>query len=269
MTTTRDDRTEERAKAPTRREARAARVSARERFVKARRAERGFARQLTAVARQVGSIVRGLAPKGIVAAPAELVQTLRNYSDLIRPWSRAVASRMVSEVDRRDEHAWAEAGRELGRELRIEVRRAPTGQVMRALLDEQVELITSIPLKAAQRVHKLTIEAVTETGGRAREIAAEIMRTEEVTKSRAMLIARTETSRTVTALTQARAQHIGSTQYVWRTSGDSDVRESHRKMEGRVVAWDDPPTLDGLTGHAGALPNCRCYTEPIIPDELD
>jgi hypothetical protein len=39
-------------------------------------------------------------------------------------------------------------------------------------------------------------------------------------------------------------------------------------MNGQVVAWDDPPTLDGLTGHAGALPNCRCIPLPIIPEDL-
>lgn len=268
MTNVRDDRVKERAKAaPTKAQAKAARIAARERFVKARRAERGFARQLAYIAREVGVIVRGFAPHGFVEAPAELVQALRHYGDRIGPWARAVSSRMIAEVNQRDEKAWAEAGRELGRNLRMEVRRAPTGQAMRALLDEQVGLITSLPIKAAQRVHRLTIEAVTETGARASEIAKEIMRSGEVTKSRAMLIARTETSRTVTALTQARAEHIGSIAYVWRTSRDSDVRPSHKAMEGTVVRWDDPPTLDGLTGHAGALPNCRCYVEPIIPDD--
>lgn len=265
-----DDKIETRAKrAPTRAEAKAARIAQRDRFVKARRAERGFARQLAAVAKNVGTIVRGFAPRGVLPAPSELLQALRAYSDLLRPWARAVSGRMIAEVNHRDEKAWAESGRELGRGLRMEVRRAPTGQIMRALLDEQVGLITSLPTHAAQRVHRLTIEAVTETGTRAKQLAEEIMRSGEVTKSRAMLIARTETSRTVTALTQARAEHIGSIAYVWRTSCDGDVRPSHKAMEGVVVRWDDPPTLDGLTGHAGALPNCRCYVEPIIPDEAD
>lgn len=254
------------AKAPSRTEQRSQRRVARERFSRARKAEKAFARQLAQVARQVGTIVSGMAPRGVVEAPAELTQTLRRYAEMINPWARAVSARMIADVNQRDENAWAEAGEDIGRALRLEVRRAPTGAAMRQMLAEQVDLITSLPLKAAQRVHELAIEAVTQTGGRARELAQEIMRTGEVTKSRAMLIARTETSRTATTLTQARAQYVGSTQYVWRTSGDSDVRPSHRKMNGRVVDWDDPPMLDNLTGHAGALPNCRCYPEPIIPD---
>ncbi|HBB8701832.1 TPA: phage head morphogenesis protein, partial [Escherichia coli] len=27
-----------------------------------------------------------------------------------------------------------------------------------------------------------------------------------------------------------------------------------------------PPTLDGMTGHAGELPNCRCYKEIVFPN---
>ena len=36
-------------------------------------------------------------------------------------------------------------------------------------------------------------------------------------------------------------------------------------MEGKFVRWDSPPTLDGMTGHAGEFPNDRCYPEPVIP----
>lgn len=43
------------------------------------------------------------------------------------------------------------------------------------------------------------------------------------------------------------------------------ARPSHRAMEGRFVSWDSPPRLDGMTGHAGEFPYCRCYPEPVIP----
>jgi hypothetical protein len=38
-------------------------------------------------------------------------------------------------------------------------------------------------------------------------------------------------------------------------------------MEGQFVKWDDPQKLDGMTGHAGEFPNCRCYPEPVVPRE--
>jgi SPP1 gp7 family putative phage head morphogenesis protein len=134
---------------------------------------------------------------------------------------------------------------------------------MQKALAEQVHLITSLPREAADRVHKLTIQGLT-SGRRASEIAMEIAKSGDVTKSRALLIAQTEVSRTATALTQARAEYVGSVSYVWRTSRDAAVRPSHRRMEGKIVRWDQPPTLDGMVGHAGQFPRCRCFVEPIL-----
>ena len=70
------------------------------------------------------------------------------------------------------------------------------------------------------------------------------------------------------AITKARAEHIGSPGYIWRTSKDGAVRPSHRKMEGKLVPWDKPPTLDNYTAHCGEFANCRCFPEPIIPDRF-
>src|SRR6185437_1440759 len=163
--------------------------------------------------------------------------------------------------------AWKTATEELGRGIREEIKSVPIGLRFRELMQQQVTLITSMPAVAAERVHGLVIKNA-EQSGRASEIAREIARSGAVAAARATLIARTEVSRTASVLTQARAEFVGSDGYVWRTAHDQDVRPSHRKMEGKFVRWDSPPTLDGLTGHAGALPNCRCYAEPIIPKEL-
>jgi SPP1 gp7 family putative phage head morphogenesis protein len=243
------------------------RREARERFLAGRNAEKQYARQLRQVAKQVGDIVNGLAPDGIVGNVSELVGALNHYADLLQPWAKAVASRMIADVSRRDAAAWEKHGKLIGQALRREIDTAPTGAAMRSSLAEQVKLITSLPREAAERVHKLTLEGISK-GTRASEIAKEIGQSGEVTKSRAMLIARTEVSRTATALTKARAQHIGSEGYIWRTTRDGAVRPSHKAMEGKFVRWDDPPEIEGMKGHAGGFPNCRCFPEPIIPDKL-
>ncbi len=59
-------------------------------------------------------------------------------------------------------------------------------------------------MKTEARVVKVTFEA------RASEIAKEIMRSGDVAKSRATLIARTEVARTARVLTQARAEQAVS-----------------------------------------------------------
>lgn len=234
-------------------------------FQKARRAESGYAARLRKIARHVADIV-GMFDPNEARAALLIRSALERYAQAIDPWAQSAARLMVAEVAKRDEASWNEVAAKMGRAIGSEIRSAPTGEVMRRLMAEQVTLIKSLPLEAAQRVHDLAIKGI-ETGMRADQIAQEIMRTGEVTRSRANLIARTEVGRAATTLTQARAEHIGSTGYLWRTAKDSDVRKSHRAMAGTFVEWDKPPTLDNLTGHAGALPNCRCYCEPVIPDD--
>lgn len=244
---------------PTRAELKAASRKVRERFLRARNAEKGYARHLRKIAAHVGAVVGAYAERGWVWTKlAELTASLEKYAEIIEPWARAVASRMLAEVARRDARAWREAAGTVGRSIRAEVESAPTGATTRALLEDQVTLIKSLPIEAAQRVHRLALEAV-HTGGRADAIAREIMRTGHVTRSRADLIARTETSRAQTSFTMARALHLGSEGYFWETARDANVRDSHKAMQGKFIRWSQAPTLDNLTGHAGALPNCRCW----------
>lgn len=248
------------------RDEKSAPVSDRRAFAKVRRTEHQYSRQLRQVARHVGEIIDGFPVGNLDVLPA-LTKALNDYAKLLEPWAQSVAGRMIADVSRRDSKAWEKYSADMGRALRLEIETAPTGLAMREMLAEQVVLITSLPVEAGQRVHDLTIEGLI-GGGRAKEIAAEIMRSGEVTKSRANLIARTEVARTASSLTMARAAHVGSVAYVWRTSEDSDVRKEHRKLDGKVIQWDAPPIAGpkGQRYHAGMGPNCRCYPEPIVPE---
>lgn len=218
------------------------------------------------IAKHIDDLTRAIYQPDDPETSSTLENLLRRYSETISPWAEAVASRMIAEVDARDRETWNRASRQMGEQLRSDLRHAPTGGVIRTRLSEQVTLIKSLPIEAAQRVHELTIEGIA-NGTRAKEIAVEIMRSGEVSKARATLIARTEVSRTATELTRARALHVGSTHFIWRTVGDSDVRPTHRALNGKVFRWDDPPECDpGHHALPGAIWNCRCYPEPILTD---
>lgn len=235
-------------------------------WTKARTAEVAYNNRLRAVARQIGVIVRGMSPDGSLRNVLPLIASLRAYADTIEPWAKAVASFMVADVARRDAKMWRAHSREVGRALRAEVNTAPTGDILRRLEAEQVQLIRSLPLEAAERVHQIAMES-TLTSKRAGELAKHLLATENVTASKARLIARTETARAASNLVEARASWAGSVGYIWRTSDDGDVRPSHKEMEGKYVRWSSPPTLDKMRGHAGTLPNCRCFAEPVFPSE--
>jgi SPP1 gp7 family putative phage head morphogenesis protein len=245
----------------TKKEAREQQRIARQRFAHAQRMEREYMRKLRMLTAQIDAMVKQMADN-----PEALQRALNSYSVAIEPWARSMATSMVARIAATNSAAWERLARSMGRSLRKELAEAKTGAFLNQMLNEQVHLITSLPLDAAQRVHKLTLEGIV-TGRRAEEIRKDILQTGNVTESRAQLIARTEVARTSNGLTMARATEVGSTHYVWRTVGDMDVRKSHKEMDGKVIAWSQPPTLsDGTTTHAGMIYNCRCFPDPVLPD---
>jgi SPP1 gp7 family putative phage head morphogenesis protein len=237
-------------------------------LIKARKLEARYAAELRKIARQVGLIINGWAPTDgefdLSQVPA-LKRALERYSEAITPWAKSTAGRMLQEIAIKDRRAWAEHARAMSRAMRTEIREAPTGHVLRTMLDAEVNNITSLPIEAGQRVYDLSLKGL-ETSGRASHIAREIMRSGDVAIGKANMLARTAVSTTSSSLVEARARYVGSTGYIWRTAKDSDVRPSHARMEGQFVPWDQPPTLDGYTAHAGRFANCRCDPEPVLPD---
>lgn len=242
-------------------------ISAKTAFKRAKRLEAQYASRLRQVARHVGDIVRGFRWDTFNAS-IQVQDALRRYSSLLRPWAEAVAERMVTQVAASDRRAWRTVSAQMGRALQKEIETAPTGVVMRESIARQVGLITSLPLDAAERVHKIAQEGIT-TGKRASDVAEDIMKTGLVTRSRADLIAQTEVSRVATELTKSRAEHIGSEFFIWRTSKDESVRHDHRILEGKSFRWNDPPIADQRTGVRalpGGIYRCRCWPQAIIPD---
>ncbi|MFS3754389.1 phage minor head protein [Escherichia coli] len=231
-----------------------------------RQAEIRYRTSLRRIARAVGDIVNGHYD-GSNDSITEIIEALERYSEIITPWATKVAENFTADIVRKNDEQWRKHSKTISRELRNLVNSAPPGQVMKYIVAEQVKYIKSLPLEAADRVYDIqnrAIEAVV-TGGRAEHFAKEIAASGDIAKSRADLIARTELGRATGALDQARALSIGSNGYIWRTAEDGDVRHSHQEMEGKFVEWGKPPTLDGMTGHAGELPNCRCYKEIVFP----
>lgn len=236
------------------------------RFTRTAKVERNYASQLRKIAKHIGDLVKEMyVPDDPVVANA-IEQALDRYSRVIEPWARAVGKRMVAEIDRHDKQSWREHSAEMSMLMQEQLNNTEVGWLTQQRLADQVQLITSLPREAAERVHKLTLEGLTQ-GTRASEIAAEIMRSGEVSRSRAELIATTEVSRTSSEFVKARAESVGSPGYFWRTARDHDVRHDHRILEGKFIPWNQPPIADQRTGiraHAGCIWRCRCEPEPVF-----
>ena len=205
-----------------------------------------------------------------------LAQDIASQSLRIEPWARRTAADMLHGAAMADKRRWQAMSESMSGSMRAMLKKvgnaSPTGAEYNRLLDDQVHLIKSMHTDQAERVHEIVREAHL-TSIRANDTARLVrelwLKTgTQAGKAKAQLIARTESSRAASSLTQVRAESIGSKGYIWRTIKDTDVRKSHRDLDGEYIPWGSPPTTDNLTGHAGCVPNCRCYPEPVLPTRV-
>jgi SPP1 gp7 family putative phage head morphogenesis protein len=190
--------------------------------------------------------------------------------------ARKVAEAMVQESAAANASSWRSAAmrssnsRRVYQGLRDEIRTGNLAPVLRAIAHQNAQLITSLPGSIARQMSQRAAQMVLE-GKRPAEIEKEIAALRpHLIRSRVKLIARTEVSKAETDLTRARAQRLGIDWYVWQTSEDQRVRDSHRHMDQVLVAWDDAPAPEVLIKeknmghyHPGQIYNCRCVALPL------
>ncbi|WP_421016125.1 phage minor head protein [Klebsiella michiganensis] len=186
-----------------------------------------------------------------------------------------VGKKMFAQVEQEEWNQWRSVSEEISVGLRDVVSNTPIGMVAQDIVYRQIRYMKSLLLEAAGRVKEIQERAIQAVinGERPDQLYEMIMQSGDVAASRARMIARTEIGRATGALTQARALSVGSEGYWWEIEG-AGTRPSHRRMKDVVdpvygrgfVRWDNPPTLDGMTGHAGCLPNCKCWPRVQIPE---
>jgi SPP1 gp7 family putative phage head morphogenesis protein len=236
-------------------------------------AEKKFYRQLKKVAQYSGHIVDNYVDGVDIQHPEKMMKALEQYAKQLEPWARRQSAKLLEQVSKSNKRAYNNQSKAMGAALKTGVADSEDGMVALSLLNEQVALIKSLPIEAGLRAQKIAAENFL-NGRRIQvdpsvvaQLKQEMDMTTEVAVNRAKLIARTETARANASFVQARANAVGVTHYVWRTTMDGAERPAHRKMNGKVVAYDKPPNLsDGTQGHAGTFPNCRCWQDPVLPD---
>jgi SPP1 gp7 family putative phage head morphogenesis protein len=210
--------------------------------------------------------------------PGEIVILLRkvaNSTEFIT-YAEASAMKMVTQLFTDSGRTWRQAAKENSKgrmlyELFRHELKGPVGGEVASQIRRNAEIIKTLPIDLSNSINKYIAEEGL-NGRRASDIAKDIQEMFPAkSKARASIIARTEVSKTSTALTRARADNIGLDWYIWRTSEDSRVRDSHKKMAEVLIKWTNPPSPEVLAGeksfgyyHAGEIFNCRCYPEPVI-----
>jgi len=131
--------------------------------------------------------------------------------------------------------------------------------VAQTSLSENVKLIQNVQAKYLQQIQQVVAEGIAE-GTRPETMAKLITERTGIASRRATLIARDQTEKAQSAITQARQRAAGVTSYIWRTSRDDRVRPEHHDREGVTFRWDTPPE----DGPPGVPINCRCTAEPVL-----
>lgn len=131
-------------------------------------------------------------------------------------------------------------------------------------LDKYVKGFTE---KELSKLRQMVEESVI-SGQRAENIVGAIETSFGVAARKAKFLARQETSLLMSKMREARFKDVGITRYKWSTSHDERVREYHKRLDGEIFTWDDPPVTNplGARNHPGEDFNCRCIAVPILDD---
>ena len=204
--------------------------------------------------------------KGFQAISAKaLMKVLEKYEKSDRTsQAENIANGFVSRGDAQN-HAEVSANlkNQTGIDLSAYLRNSPNiVERVNELTVSNIELIKSIRTQYLDKVQNAVMQAMVQ-GTLNKDLAEQLKKLGKDVESRAMLIARDQSSKLNAALTRARHEEAGIKKYMWSTSGDERVRESHAEKDGQIFEYTNPPAD---TGHPGHDVNCRCVQIPVLDD---
>lgn len=210
-------------------------------------------------------IPAGIEPVG--PSPTEIDRLVRYLTRKLGDASnyRSLAGSLDRMASRLLEYSRAQWRTQLKGAIGIDLASDPDlSKLVAAFRKRQGELIVSLAEDKVQRVKTILREQGADP--RVEVLQDRIAQATGATESRARLIARTETTTFNSQLTQARHVAAGITEFVWSTSRDERVRETHAELDGQRFSYDKPPDIPG-EGRVvpGQIWNCRCTALPVLP----
>lgn len=197
----------------------------------------------------------------ILAAFESMTSSLGGISRLAMRLAMEAVERQRQETDRQ---LSLNLHRGLGVDITSAIRSLNVGQKIEAAVVANASLIKSLPDQAVERIKGRVLNDVAR-GTRYETLAKDIAEQFDITDRRAKLIARDQMAKVNSAITEAKHKALGITKYEWVTAGDERVRDSHADNNGKVFAWNKPPS----TGHPGEDINCRCIAVAVLDDWID
>jgi SPP1 gp7 family putative phage head morphogenesis protein len=151
--------------------------------------------------------------------------------------------------------------------------------MLKSWAEDNYTLITSNAKKYITQINVLTEQAIV-NGLSPKTLKEQIKKaTESLSDKHCKLLARDQMGKLNGQISQAQSQELGLELYVWSTSMDDRVRESHQLMEGLLCRYDDATVcsydngktwVDRPSGavqlHPGQDIQCRCVGSAFYPE---
>ena len=244
-----------------------------------RRAERKYKRLIDKILKEVEERLVTLKSP----TPAQIQRVLKQIAAMpeFDRMCRLATQQIVTMLAVGQKRNWRAAagasskGRDIYKALMKETTNTAIGQAIGSIVEQNAQIIKSVPIDIARQLSK-TANKMQLEGFRPEAIAQEMLaKVPGMRKSKANLIARTESAKSATALIEARAEHYDRPFYIWWDVHDERTRASHRKMHGVICRWSDPPNPEAIAGekrnygnyHPGGIFNCRCIPLCVIAIE--
>lgn len=190
-------------------------------------------------------------------------RNLRSAAAKLAQTAEATVSRVLKLESGRHTKAWAKSVRNaFGIDLSAVLRQEDISEYLEAATTRSAGLIEGLADDAVKRVQQ-TVSGHLIEGGSQKALTDKLSKQLKVSKNRARLIARDQTSKFNSDLNRIRHEQAGVTRYVWRTSRDERVRDLHARLEGHEYTYGESTGAEG--GDPPGQPiNCRCVAQPIV-----
>lgn len=147
-------------------------------------------------------------------------------------------------------------------------------QIMNAVSNENMALIKSIPQEVLKEMQVVLSQGI--ISGNQKELVKNLKRIKDVSKDRAVFIARDQIHKAVESFKQVQNTALGIEYYEWLTAEDERVSSGlggHRQNNHRVFKYGSNEAIISWSskrgfyhGKPGDRPNCRCIAVGVILD---
>lgn len=228
------------------------------------------------IAPLIKSLAREYTADGWVSDVIKKIDELTNKwsGGLFNKYSKSIANKFVKSANKSNQTKFKREFPSFGVDVFAD--NAQLKEYLDLSSFDNVALIESIRDKYLGDVRATVVQNM-RAGNRPDSIVSELMEKYEVSKRKAKMIARDQTSKINGDLSEKRMRSAGFEYFQWIDSKDSRVRDRHRAIADKVTKygkgvyrWDDLPlSSDGKRIKPGDDYQDRCTARPVSQREVD